>query len=195
MVYPDVQKRGVHTKKRNFESLKDYMAYLYYLYHSPKLAISLLTKVTLAAVTSPVLYYFEKYVFNEWEIGAALFIIVAFDIIWVIAKNLRSRIKFSWLDIILSGCIAMAVLTFLCILHLYTNFVTKPDYPVVIWAKSFIYAGIFTVYLAKISQNMYLATNNYFPPEWMMRRINNFKNSGNIEDLKGKNDGNTSSGQ
>lgn len=126
---------------------------------------------------------FEKYIFSDWEFLFFLTVVIGIDTFFGLWKywklNLLSSSGFSRF---FTKCIiyfAVLILT-----HLMTNFTVNGKANEIFgWVDSLMYSMIIVREAISIIENI-TAINPSILPAWILRRLKQFDDSGNLNDLK-----------
>lgn len=126
---------------------------------------------------APAIYYFEKYIFKDWEFGAFLFVAFLLDTTCGFYKHC----KFGTVS--REGWAKMRDKMFICctwlvLIHLMTNYGLHGA-----WAQYFRTFGnssIMVFFALSVMQNLSEITNGKYPPKWILNKLKTFNQKGKL---------------
>lgn len=159
------------------------MALLFYYFHSPKLLVSILTKILMGIAFAPVLALFEKYIFSEWETAFVVMVLfVARAITIAMCRHSKLYREGETLEACRNDFIALSMCIIL--MGILEKAYLAPDNITMPYIRLAI-GGIVCISMAiPTAENLSLWTDGRFPPLVVMTSLRLFKRTGKIKDLK-----------
>lgn len=141
----------------------------------------------LAIPFSVLKFYFEKYLFNDWDFLGFLMIIIAIDTIFGLWKYYAlKQLSSKGFSQFFSKC--FIYLGVLILTHVLMNFTIKSKTNVLFsWLDSIIYSAIIVREAISILENI-TAINPNILPTYILKRFKQFDDSGNLKDIKKEDD-------
>jgi hypothetical protein len=142
--------------------------------------------IFLATILFPVVEFVNEYIFSDWQFGIFLSIAVILDTVLGFIKHYKrgdiSSVGFAKLfnKIITYGAV-------LIITHLLVNFKIGGERNIIFsWFSQVAYSAIMVREAISIIENLGYIKQDLLPP-WILRRLKQFDESGNIKDLNPEN--------